>query len=621
MASNNQGNFLLRLWRGFWNGLTAFRMAVFNILFLLVLALVLRAVLMPGDRIEVEADTTLVIAPNGVIVEQYTGTPVERAINEALGQDLPQTQLRDMLRALELAADDDDITQVLIVTDRLLGVAPGTLSELESAFERFRQSGKPVIAFGGGMSQSTYALASLADEIWLDPDGMAMIEGFAYFRNYFREGLEKLKVDVNLFRVGEFKSAMEPFIRDSMSDEDRAAAEYFIGGLWQEYLEAVARHRGMPVENLLSLVESQVDLLEQHGGDAARAALESGLVDRLLTRPTARSELAQRGAPDDETGFRQIGMQNYLKVPRKPGIGNQQVGIIVAQGAITEGSQPPGTIGSESMSRLLRQAARDDKVKAVVLRIDSGGGSAFASETIRQEVLALKEAGKPVVVSMANVAASGGYWIAMGADEVWAYPDTITGSIGIFGFLPTFQNSLEALGIRTDGFGVAPLSGAFRTDRALTEPARRAIQASIEHGYRQFIELVGEYRDMTPEQVDGIAQGRVWTGAQAQARGLIDQLGTLEQAVDAAARLAGVADDFRPVYVERKLSPFAEFLSRMGAEALVHAGLESLNIMPAAMPGRDLYRDLIGQFEQVVNAQARRPLPDAMAHCLCEAPL
>ncbi len=621
MSNPNQGNFLLRLWRGFWNGLTAFRMAVFNILFLLVLALVLRAVLVPGDRIEVESDTTLVIAPNGVIVEQFTGSPVERAINEALGQELPQTQLRDLLRALELAADDEDIVQVLIMTDRLLGVAPGTLTELEGAFQRFRSSGKPVVAYGSGMSQSTYALAALADEVWLNPDGMAMIEGYSYFRNYFREGLEKLKVDVNLFRVGEFKSAMEPFIRDSMSQEDRAAAEYFIGGLWQEYLESVARHRGMPVENLLGVVDNQVDLLEQLDGDIARAAHEAGLVDRLVTRPQARNELAQRGAPDDDKGFRQIGMNNYLNMPRKPRPGKQRVGIIVAQGAIMEGDQSPGTIGSESISRLLRQAARDDDIKAVVLRVDSGGGSAFASEVIRQELMALKESGKPVVVSMANVAASGGYWIAMGADEVWAYPGTITGSIGIFGFLPTFQNTLESVGIRTDGFGVAPLAGAFRTDREMTEPARRAIQASIEHGYREFIELVGQYRDMTPDQVDEIAQGRVWTGQQAQARGLIDQLGGLDQAVDAAARRAGIADDFRSVYVEREMGAFAEFLSRMGAEALVRAGLTQWPATATRLPGRDLYLNLLGQFEQVARARGNRPLPDAMAHCLCEAPL
>ena len=619
--SENKGNFLLRLWRGFWNGLTAFRMAVFNILFLIVLALVIRALLGPGDVMTVEEDTTLVIAPDGLIVEQYTGSPAERALNEALGQQLPGTRLRDIVRALELAADDEDIAQVLVSTDNLLGVAPGTFSELSVAFDRFRESGKPVLAYGSNFSQGTYGLASLADEVWLNPDGSLMIEGYAYYRNYFHEGLEKLKIDVNLFRVGEFKSAMEPFIRDSMSEADQAAAEYFIGGLWQEYLEIVAGHRGMPVQRLLDIAENMVERLEQAQGNAAQMALEAGLADQLLTRPAARTELASRGAADDEGGFRRIGLSDYLKVPRKPEIAGDRVGVIVAQGAITEGNQPPGTIGSESLSKLLRKARRDDDVKAVVLRIDSGGGSAFASEVIRQEMLALKDSGKPVVVSMANVAASGGYWIAMGADEVWAYPNTITGSIGIFGFLPTFQDSLDAIGVHTDGFGVTPLSGAFRPDREMPESARRVLQATIEHGYEQFIELVAEYRGKTAEQVDDIAQGRVWTGTQALDRGLVDQLGTLEEAVASAARIAGLADDYDTTYVTPSMSPFERFFAEMGAQALAWSGLERIVSRTAGWPGADLYRSLLGQFAEINAASGSRGPAEPMAHCLCEPPM
>ncbi|MFO7764028.1 MAG: signal peptide peptidase SppA [Wenzhouxiangellaceae bacterium] len=619
--NDKKGNFLVRVWLGFWNGLTAFRMAVFNILFLVVLALVVRALLGPGDAITVEEDSTLVIAPNGLIVEQYTGSPSERALNEALGQQLPETRLRDIVRALELAAEDDDIAQVLIVTDRLLGVAPGTFTELAAAFDNFRQTGKPVYAYGGSMAQSTYGLASLADEVWLNPDGSLMIEGYAYYRNYFREGLEKLEVDVNLFRVGEFKSAMEPFIRDSMSEADRAAAEYFITGLWQEYLSIVAGHRGMPVERLLEISEDMVALLEDADGNPGQMALEAGLADRLLTRPAARAELASTGAPDKDKGFRQIGMRDYLKAPRKPELDGDRVGIIVAQGAITEGDQPPGTIGAESLSKLLRKARRDDDLKAVVLRIDSGGGSAFASEVIRQEMLALKESGKPVVVSMANVAASGGYWIAMGADEVWAYPNTITGSIGIFGLLPTFQDSLDAIGVHTDGFGVTPLAGAFRVDRELPESARRVLQSVIEHGYEQFIDLVAEYRGKTTEEVDDIAQGRVWTGTQARDRGLVDQLGTLDEAVAAAARIAGIAEEYDTVYVAPRMSPFERFFAGMGARALAWSGLEGAISRAAWWPGNDLYRRMLGQFAEIEAASGSRRPAEPMAHCLCEPPM
>jgi len=619
--TDKKGNFLLRVWRGFWNGLTAFRMAVFNILFLFVLALVVRAFLGPGDAIQLDTDTTLVIAPEGLIVEQYTGSPSERALNEVLGEQLPETRLRDILRALELAAEDDDIVQILVSTNSLLGIAPGTFSELSAAFDRFRQSGKAVVAYGSNLGQSTYGLASLADEVWINPEGTVLIEGYSYYRNYFNEALQKLKVDVNLFRVGEFKSAMEPFIRDSMSEADQAAAEYFIGGLWQEYLEIVAGHRGMPVQRLLSVAENMVELLERADGNPAQMALEAGLVDRLITRPAARVELAGRGAADDDAGFRQIGMGDYLSVPRKLLIGDDRIGIVVAQGVITEGNQPPGTIGSESLSRLLRKARRDDGIRAVVLRIDSGGGSAFASEVIRQEMLALRESGKPVVVSMSDAAASGGYWIAMGADEVWAYPNTITGSIGIFGFLPTFQNSLDAIGVHTDGFGVTPLSGAFRVDRALPESARQVIQSVIEHSYAQFIGLVAEYRGMTTDEVDKIAQGRVWTGTQALERGLVDQLGTLEEAVASAARIAGVADDFESVYVAPSMSAIDRFFANMGAQALAWSGLERIVSRARWWPGADLYRNLLGQFAEINAASGSRGLAEPMAHCLCEAPM
>ena len=622
MSETKKRNFLWRLWTGFWNGLTAFRMAVFNVLFLLVLALLLRAML-SGDRIVVEEGTTLVIAPVGLIVEEYTGLPVERALNEALGQQAPETRLRDLLRTLELAAEDDNIVQVLLSTDRLAGIAPGTLTELDAAFKRFAESGKPVIAYGGSMSQPQFGLASMADEIWLDPDGLVILEGLSYFRNYYADALEKLRVDVNLFRVGEFKSAMEPYIRNDMSEADRAAAEYWIGGLWQGYLEMIAANRGLPIERLIEQTQDPVGLVRAANGDVAAAVLEGGWVDRLVTRPELRLALAESGTPDDDTGFRQIGMDDYLAVPRPPkAVGGDRVGIVVASGSIVEGSQSPGTIGGDSTARLLRRAAQDDDIKAVVFRIDSGGGSAFASEIIRQEMMALREAGKPVIVSMGDVAASGGYWIAMGADEVWAYPNTITGSIGIFGFFPTFQRTLEWGGINTDGFGTTPIAGAFRSDRALPAAAGDVLQSVIEQGYREFIGLVAEHRDMTTEAVDGVAQGRVWTGQQARDRGLIDQLGTLEEAIDAAARLAGLSEDFRTVYVEPEMSPFEEFLAQMGAEALVRAGLELPSGPLARWIGNDLYGRLSDDLSRIAEARSQRPgLPEVMAHCLCEPPL
>ncbi|NBB69970.1 MAG: signal peptide peptidase SppA [Alphaproteobacteria bacterium] len=618
MHSDSRPNILVRLWLGFWRGLTAFRMAVFNILFLIVLALVLRLLFFSSDEIIVDDQTTLVIEPRGFIVEEYSGTPLDRAINEALGQDVPETRLRDVLAALRYAAGDDRIVQVLVRTDELWGVAPGMQIELADAFARFRESGKQVIAHGGLMMQGQYMLASMADEIWLDHDGLLLFEGYGRFRQYYAEGLEKLKVDVNLFRVGEYKSAMEPYIRNDMSEADRRASELWLGDLWQSWLDRVAIHRGLPVEVLVELTEDFAGAVRAADGDLATMALERGLVDRLVSRPEVRAELANRGASDPDTGFRQIDFETYAAASSEWHPRAERVGIIVASGPITEGKQPPGTIGSESTSRLIRRAANDDSVKAVVLRIDSGGGSAFASEVIRSELMALKETGKPVVVSMSNVAASGGYWIAMGADEVWAYPTTLTGSIGIFGFFPTFQDTLAQIGISTDGVGTTPLSGALRADMALPEPARELLQSFIEHGYREFITLVAEHRPLSVDEVDQVAQGRVWSGTQAQRRGLVDQLGTLEEAVASAARSAGIAEDYEVDYVERELSTFEQFFVDMASASIRMAGVESTR-GPAAWLSGDLIRGMLGDL-RLVFSQAQSGRPGVMAHCLCEAP-
>ena len=618
-SSNHQPNVLVRLWLGFWRSVTALRMAVFNILFLLVLALVIGLVLRGGEKLVIESDTTLVLNPKGTIVEEFTGSPIERAFNEALGQGVRETRLRDLLAALDQAAGDDRITQVLIATDELSGVAPGIMLELSEAFEQFRNSGKPVVAYGGFMGQGQYFLASLADEVWLDPDGWVLLTGYGFYRQYFAEGLDRLGVDVNLIRVGEYKSAMEPFIRSDMSEEDREATEFFLGDLWQFYVESVARNRGLPVAVVSDLAENQPQYLEDANGDSAQAALDSGLVDRLVSRPEMRAEMARRGAPDDNGGYRHIPFVSYIRAP-EPTLrrADGRVGVIVARGVITEGVQPPGTIGADSITRLIRQALHDDSIEAVVLRVDSGGGSAFASEIIRRELMALREAGKPVVVSFGNVAASGGYWIAMGADEIWAYPATITGSIGIFGLFPTFQDTLAKIGVYTDGVGTTPLAGALRPDREMDDEVRRLLQSFIDNGYREFIGLVAEHRRMSTDEVDAVAQGRVWSGAQAQERGLVDQLGTLDQAIGSAARMAGLGEEYRHVYVEPRLEPWQQFLTQMGARAILTAGFEPRSWWQNLVPS-DLRTGLLADLGQVMGA-TRQGRAGVMAHCLCEAP-
>ena len=629
MTQTQSRNIVFRIVSGFWRGLTALRMAVFNLIFLAILVGVVIAMLGDDDEDGLESGTTLILNPKGVVVEQSNLTPVDEVLNEALGETETQTELRDLVAALEHAKDDDKISQVLISTDGFVGMGAGMMLEVSEAVAAFKRSDKRIIAYGANMSASQYFLASLADEVWLDPEGAVLLQGYGRYRQYFADALDKLDVDVNLFRVGEYKSAMEPYILNEQSSEDREAALFYLSDLWQRYIEMVAQNRGMTVDVLDDIAMNLAEYVDQAEGDLAQMALDRGLVDRLIARPQMRSEMIQLGEPDDNDSYLNIGMNKYLSRVRNDLMDMQdsedKVGIIVAEGPITEGDQPLGVIGSESTSRLIRQAAQDDDIKAVVLRINSGGGSAFASEVIRKELMALKAAGKPVVVSMSNVAASGGYWIAMGADEVWAYPSTITGSIGIFGFFPTFQDTLANVGVYTDGVGTTPYADALRPDRAVSDEVSSMLQNIIEFGYEEFIGLVGEHRNMTRDGVDAVAQGRVWTGQQAQERGLVDQLGTLQRAVASAARQAGLGDEFSVSYVEPKLSQFEQFIVQWSAKAMRAAGLDTVmstvgsNPLMQWLPQTFQWRLIqeLNRIHQATEAGRR----GVMAHCLCEAPM
>lgn len=626
MTDTKQRNFLVRAWLGFWRGVTALRMGVFNVIFLIVLVAIISSMLSGDDEVEIKEGTTLIINPKGVIVEQKSGSPIDEIVGEVTGEADPQVQLRDLVAVLEAAADDDRIKQVLISVDGFSGMGAGMMLEVSDAFAEFKQSEKRVIAYGGSMETAQYFLASLADEIWLDQDGAVMLEGYGRFRQYYADALEKLDVDVNLWRVGTYKSAMEPYILNGQSEADREAALFYLNDLWQRYLQMVSQNRGMTVEVLDDIVMNFREHIERADGNMAQVALDRGLVDRLISRPEMRAEMASLGAPDDEDSYLNITMNTYLsQIDDESDADVGRVGIIVAEGTITEGNQPAGSIGSESTSRLIRNALNDDSIKAVVLRVNSGGGSAFASEVIRRELLALKDAGKPVVVSMSNVAASGGYWIAMGADEVWAYPSTITGSIGIFGFFPTFQNTFAKIGVYTDGVGTTPYAGGVRPDREISDEIGDLFQSVIEFGYREFIGLVSEYRNMTPEEVDQVAQGRVWTGVQAQERGLVDQLGTLKEAVASAARQASLGEDFEITYVEPELSEFEKFVTQFSAQALGWVGFEEFVLRASSHPLLQLipstYQWRLMNELQRVNQATEAGQRGVMAHCLCEGPL
>jgi protease-4 len=465
------------------------------------------------------------------------------------------------------------------------------------------------------MTQHQYYLASLADEVWLAPDGMVWIDGYANIRNFFAEGLEKLSVKINLFRVGEYKSAMEPLIRNDMSPEAREASLFWLGDLWQNYLDGVTRHRGIPPQALSAALADLPARIEAAGGSFAEFALREGLVDRLLTGPEARQALALTGAPNRSgDGFRAVGHADYLGLVTPPAAlpPRHDVKILVAEGEIVAGRQGPGFISATTTVQQLREIGGDATVKAVVLRVNSPGGDAQASEQIRLELAALQEAGKTVVVSMGDVAASGGYWIAMSADEIWASPNTITGSIGVFGFLPTIDESLARMGIYTDGVGTTDLAGTLRIDRPLDPELGRMLQASTERVYEQFIDQVSEHRGKSPEAIEAVARGRVWSGTQAQERGLVDQLGSLDEAVDAAARMAGLGSDYRAGYFQPSLPPFEAFLAELTGGVVARLPLASAT--PALAP-RGFVADLLADLRSLADGDGRFQVA---AHCLCE---
>lgn len=629
MASSENRSIFSRTWSRFWQIVDGTRRIILNIVFLVILIFVIQVITRGGEELIIKADTTLIVKPIGSVVEQYSGYPFDRALASWTGEPPRETQLRDILQALSIAQEDPRISQVLIDSSSLASVGMANLQEISHAVEDFRASGKKVIAMGDFYSEDRYYLASLADEIWLDPQGTIWFDGFAYYRNYYREGLDKLAVDVHLFRVGTYKSAIEPFIRDDMSAADREASQYLINDIWNNYLSAIALHRGLPAEVLNDLTQNYAQKIVEADGNSAQLALDMGLVDRLITWPEARAELAQNGASDDDEGYRQVEMQDYLRQQRSiPNVPGPRVGVVVAEGSITGGSQPPGTIGADSLARLLREANNDDDIKAVVLRVNSPGGSALASEVIRREMELLNESGKPVVVSMGNVAASGGYWISMGAAEVWANPSTITGSIGIFGVFPTFDRTLDKIGIHTDGVGTTPLSGGLRPDRPLQPAAEQMIQSFIERGYQDFLQLVSKYRDLSIDEVDQVAQGRVWTGGQALERHLVDQSGGIQDAINAAAHHAGLGDNYQVHYVEEELTGFESILAEAGSQALISVGIEPpQSQVLSALNGGVGAASLVSKHPALARAQQELSLllsqsdrPQSLAHCFCTIP-
>ncbi len=549
-----------RFFRLLWRSIKAFNTLVFGLFSVLLITAILYAVVSQRG-LKIPTGGVLVLNPAGTLVEQQT---IVGAADLLQGNDLPQQALvKDMIDALALAKDDNRIALVVLELDKLeQGLLP-KLERIAAAIVDFKTSGKKVIAVADNYSQSALFLAAQADEVLLNPEGMAVPEGFSMYGTYFKSFLEKHEVTVNFFKVGKYKSAVDPFLRDDMSVEDRTARMAILDAWWEAYTVGVETARGMVAGSIDAMLHNAPEEIRMAEGNLARLSLEKGLVDRLLTDTERRDYLIDLAGEDAETSdYRRIAYKEYLQAARLPlQQKNSKVAVITAVGNILDGNAPAGEIGSKSLTRLIRKARLDRNVEAIVLRIDSGGGSKTASEMIRSELQAAQASGIPVVASMGSVAASGGYWIAASADEIWASPTTVTGSIGIFGLMPSVEKTLARYGIYSDGVATTPIAGGASVLRGISPAYGEVLQSIIEAGYQQFLTTVAKGRDMPVDAVHEVAQGRIWTGEKAQQLGLVDELGDLEQAISSAARLADV-EDYSVSYVEPELSVEERILRR-----------------------------------------------------------
>ncbi|EHK4158832.1 signal peptide peptidase SppA [Salmonella enterica] len=537
------------LWRfiaGFfkwtWRVLNFVREMVLN-LFFIFLVLVGVGIWMQignGSNSEQTARGALLLDISGVIVDKPSTNhrlgALGRQLFGASSDRLQENSLFDIVNAIRQAKDDRNITGIVLDLKNFTGADQPSMRYIGKALREFRDSGKPVFAVGENYSQGQYYLASFANKIWLSPQGQVDLHGFATTGLYYKTLLDKLKVSTHVFRVGTYKSAVEPFIRDDMSPAAREADSRWIGELWQNYLHTVSANRQISPQQLFPGAQAIIDGLTSIGGDTAKYALDHKLVDALASSADVEKALTKQfGWSKTENNYRAISYYDYsLKTPADTG---GTIAVIFANGAIMDGEETPGNVGGDTTASQIRDARLDPKVKAIVLRVNSPGGSVNASEVIRAELAAAKAAGKPVVVSMGGMAASGGYWISTPANYIVASPSTLTGSIGIFGVINTVENSLSSIGVHSDGVSTSPLADISMT-KALSPEVQQMMQLSIEYGYKRFITLVADARKRTPEQIDKIAQGHVWTGEDAKANGLVDSLGDFDDAVAKAAELA-----------------------------------------------------------------------------------
>ncbi|MFZ6688299.1 signal peptide peptidase SppA [Undibacterium sp. SXout11W] len=602
-----------------WNALDTSRKIFLNILtFFILLAIAIG--IFGGGLSKLEDKTSLILDFKGPVVEQHSGNARDALLAEAQGNAKKSTQLRDILAVLDSASKDNKINSAVLLLDDMGPTGLPMLREVAAAIDRFKASGKTVVAWGSGFDQRQYFLASHANEVYLHPMGSVMLTGFGRYRNYYRDALDKVGITVNLLKVGTYKSFAEPYIANAPSEAATEAESFLYNAMWKTYTNNVEQARKLPVGSIMQGIDQLPELMKAAGDDSAKLALNMKLVDGLKTRDELRELMLKRGARDEQNHtFRQIAFDDYLS-RQKPKLFGDAVGVIVASGEIGDGKAPPGSIGGLSTSALIRKAREDDSIKAVVLRVDSPGGSAFSSELIRRELELTRKAGKPVVVSMGNVAASGGYWISMSSDEVIADEATVTGSIGVFAILPTADKAIEKLGIHTGGTTTTWLADPFNPLRPLNPKFGELVQSSINHIYSEFTTKAAAARKTTPEKIDAVAQGRVWTGAQAKERGLVDKVGSYSDAISSAASRAKLGNDYRISYVEPELTKFDRIFDLIGSQA-AHILQDQFKValVPTGIPPVAATQ-IMSDFAWLADVNKDGKGYSAITHCLCSAP-
>jgi len=519
--------------------------------FVFIIILVLAAAIiggLSGQKIEIPEEAILVLDLEGPLVEELSQTEFEQVINEFTDSGTPEILLSDLIKIIESAKNDERIKYLLLDLEHFGGGNPSKLQAVARALKDFKTSEKKIIAYSGlGYSTSSYYLAAHADEIHMHDYSALLIEGYRSFRTYYKSFFDKFYIDSNVFKVGEYKAFVEPYFRDDMSEEAKNNVIEWISVLWSTYLADVSEARDIDSAKFKNYIDFPVEALKLSNGDLAKAALEAGLVDKLSNKREFHDYLVSLSGKTEDDSVNSITMNAYKETidlnsnSYSDGLKESNIALIIASGSIIDGSSGPATIAGDDFVRLIRKAYRDESVKALVLRVDSGGGSAYASEVIADELEKFKQSGRPIVASMSSVAASGGYYISAPADKIFANPTTITGSIGVGGFIPTFERALDQIGIHEDGYSTVDLTTSpFQT---LTEKDKEIIQMSVDDIYVKFITKVAEGRSMSVEEVDAIARGRVWIGEKALEIGLIDELGDLEDAILAAAELAELEAD------------------------------------------------------------------------------